>query len=312
MDILSHHNTSYDPYAHALSLSIHMPELDPTQYFSKTPLNEVSGLQFFEQLVGSVQVDSSYSGAKYGAIDRGNPSFDAGLGKDSDTSQSEEAIRVGSLRIHSGEDDEDEREDAGGHDDDDNDDDDDNGNGDGDDHETVPMVEASSSGHRPTPGKSRPPTNPTQRKKAKNDGWEQTCPANGGPQDPVLVPSYSGHVAGSIWRGQDRGILKSRSRYVSLTDSSIGINGQDLVSVAKSPRSRLSTEQMDACYVLYLLGSSLFTDKSLDIAVFSYVCTSGETESEVVQTAYPEVCGVRSQNGEQINRHTHSFRHDDC
>ncbi|KAI5668868.1 hypothetical protein M9H77_18721 [Catharanthus roseus] len=67
------------------------------------------------------------------------------------------------------------------------------------------------------PEKSRPPTNPTQRKKSKNEGWEQTGPADGGPQDPVIVPSYSGHVASCIWRGQDRGILKSRSRYVSLT-----------------------------------------------------------------------------------------------
>ncbi|KAI5652619.1 hypothetical protein M9H77_29806 [Catharanthus roseus] len=67
------------------------------------------------------------------------------------------------------------------------------------------------------PEKSHPPTNPMQRKKSKNDGWEQTGPVDGGPQDPVIVPSYSGHVAGCIWRGQDRGILKSRSRYVSMT-----------------------------------------------------------------------------------------------
>ncbi|KAI5677560.1 hypothetical protein M9H77_08510 [Catharanthus roseus] len=76
---------------------------------------------------------------------------------------------------------------------------------------------------------------------------------------------------------EDRGILKSRSRYMSMTcwtpndptvsdlnifDSSISINGQDLVSVAESPGSGLSTEQRAACYVLYLLGSSLFTNKS--------------------------------------------------
>ncbi|KAI5650312.1 hypothetical protein M9H77_36317 [Catharanthus roseus] len=65
--------------------------------------------------------------------------------------------------------------------------------------------------------KSHPPTNPTQRKKANNDGWEQTGPADGVPQDPILVHSYSGHVAGSIWCGQDRCILKSRSRYVFVT-----------------------------------------------------------------------------------------------
>ncbi|KAI5677583.1 hypothetical protein M9H77_08533 [Catharanthus roseus] len=80
------------------------------------------GAQFFEQLAGSVSVDSSYNGAEYGATARGNSLSDVGLG-----------------------------------------------------------------------------------------------PADGGPQDPIIVPSYSGHVAGCIWRGQDRGILKSRSRYVSLT-----------------------------------------------------------------------------------------------
>ncbi|KAI5661507.1 hypothetical protein M9H77_20830 [Catharanthus roseus] len=204
-----------------------MPGLDPTQHFSRThiPLNEVSGpglqlgAQFFKQLVGSVPVDSSYSGDEYGATACGNSSSDVGLVRDSGTSRSEEAVKVGSLCIHSSEGNEDEREDDGGHDDDDDSDDD------GDDHETVPVVEASSSGHRLAPGKgkgltgsfipkkSRPPTNPMQRKKSKNDGWEQTGPADGVPQDSVIVPSYSGHVAGCIWRG----ILKSRSHYVSLT-----------------------------------------------------------------------------------------------
>ncbi|KAI5648778.1 hypothetical protein M9H77_34783 [Catharanthus roseus] len=67
--------TSYDPYAHTSSLAIPMLGLDPTQYFSRTqiPLDEVSGpglqsgAQFFEQLVGSVPMDLSYSGAEYGA-----------------------------------------------------------------------------------------------------------------------------------------------------------------------------------------------------------------------------------------------------
>ncbi|KAI5667881.1 hypothetical protein M9H77_17734 [Catharanthus roseus] len=36
--------------------------------------------QFFEQLVGSVQVDSSYSSVEYGATDNSNLSSDAGLG----------------------------------------------------------------------------------------------------------------------------------------------------------------------------------------------------------------------------------------
>ncbi|KAI5668371.1 hypothetical protein M9H77_18224 [Catharanthus roseus] len=181
--------TSYDPYAHAPSLPIRMPGLDPTQYFSKTqiPLNKV---------------DSSYSGAEYGATARGNPSSDAGLGRES-------------------------------------------------------VMSKIAGSREKRPEKSRPPTNPMQKKKSKNDGWEQIGPADGGPQDPVLILLYSGHVVGNIWRGEDRGILKSRSRYVSL----IG----------------------------------------LDIPEFSYVCTSGETGSEVVQTAHPEVCDVGSQNGEQIN-----------
>ncbi|KAI5672260.1 hypothetical protein M9H77_12624 [Catharanthus roseus] len=76
---------------------------------------------------------------------------------------------------------------------------------------------------------------------------------------------------------EDRSILKSRSSYVSLTswtpsdlavsdldisDSSISINGQNSASVAESPGSALFTEQRATCYVLYLLRSSLFTDKS--------------------------------------------------
>ncbi|KAI5673600.1 hypothetical protein M9H77_13964 [Catharanthus roseus] len=59
---------------------------------------------------------------------------------------------------------------------------------------------------------------PTQkRKKVKASDWEQTGAAEGGPVDPELIPSYGGHVAGLIWRGQDRGLLKCRSRYMALT-----------------------------------------------------------------------------------------------
>ncbi|KAI5656428.1 hypothetical protein M9H77_25221 [Catharanthus roseus] len=71
--------TSYDPYAHAPSLPIPC---------------------------WSVPVDSSYSGAEYGATARGN--FSSDIGDD-----------------------------------------------DGDDHEPVPVVEASFSGHRPAPAKGK-------------------------------------------------------------------------------------------------------------------------------------------------------------
>ncbi|KAI5667053.1 hypothetical protein M9H77_16906 [Catharanthus roseus] len=106
-----------------------------------------------------------------------------------------------------------------------------------------------------SPEKSRPPKNPTQRKKAKNDGWEQTGPADKGPQDPVLVPSYSGHIAGSIWRRHERGILKPKSRYVSLIGWTLGDPG--LALVVESPGSGLSTRQRVVCYVLYLLGNTI-------------------------------------------------------
>ncbi|KAI5661293.1 hypothetical protein M9H77_20616 [Catharanthus roseus] len=203
------------------------------------------GAKFFEQLAGSVPVDSSYSGAEYGATARGISSSDVGLGRDSGTSRSEEAGRVCSLCIHSSEGNEDERED--------DDDDDDDSDDDEDDHEPVPVLEASSSGHRPALGKEKGFTGSLM---------SMMSPADGGPQDPVIIPSYSDHVAGCIWHGQDRGILKSRSRYVSLTRWTPSDPAMDLAGVADSPRSGLSTEQRTACYVLYLLGSSLFTDKS--------------------------------------------------
>ncbi|KAI5683984.1 hypothetical protein M9H77_05212 [Catharanthus roseus] len=41
--------------------------------------------------------------------------------------------------------------------------------------------------------------------------------AEGDPVDPELIPSYGGHVAGPIWREQDRGSLKFRSSYMALT-----------------------------------------------------------------------------------------------
>ncbi|KAI5671861.1 hypothetical protein M9H77_12225 [Catharanthus roseus] len=287
--------TSYDPYAHAPSLPIRMLGLDLTQHFSRTqiPLNDVSGpglqlgAQFFEQLAGSVPVDSSYSGAEYGATPRGISSSDAGLGRDSGTSRSEEAGRVGYLRIHSSEDNEDKRED---------DDDYDNSDDDDDDHEPVPVVEASSSGHRPAPGilKSRS---------------RYMSLTNWTPSDPTVV-----QLAGETGLSHLRSCMFQHPNYsydLDISDSSIGINAQELAGVADSPRSGLSMEQRAVCYVLYLLGSSVFTDKNennvpgklwplvknvssvgLDIHVFSYVCTSGESGSEVVQTLHPEVCRV--------------------
>ncbi|KAI5649636.1 hypothetical protein M9H77_35641 [Catharanthus roseus] len=91
---------------------------------------------------------------------------------------------------------------------------------------------------------------PTQRKKAKNSDWDLTRPADGGPIDPELIPSYGRHVAGRICLGQEQSMLKSRLRYIELFD------------VATDPHGRLSSSDRAACYIQYLLGSSLFTDKS--------------------------------------------------
>ncbi|KAI5677485.1 hypothetical protein M9H77_08435 [Catharanthus roseus] len=82
-----------------------------------------------------------------------------------------------------------------------------------------------------------------------------------------------------------------------------------IVEILEELDSRLSTELRAACYIQYLLGSSLFIDKSgnivpaklwpivkhvwssgMDILVISYVCLSGEIGSEVVQAIYPESC----------------------
>ncbi|KAI5683353.1 hypothetical protein M9H77_04581 [Catharanthus roseus] len=177
--------TSYDPYAHASSLPIRMPGLDPTQHFSRTQilLNDVSGLglqldaQFFEQLVGSSPMDSSYSGAEYGATARGNSSSNVGLGRDS----------VGFLRIHSSEGNEDEREDDGGHDDGDDDDDDDDND---DDHKPVLVVEASSSGHRPKPGKEKGLTDSLISLMSKIAGSRQKRPENSRPPTKLCRGRY--------------------------------------------------------------------------------------------------------------------------
>ncbi|KAI5678312.1 hypothetical protein M9H77_09262 [Catharanthus roseus] len=58
------------------------------------------------------------------------------------------------------------------------------------------------SGPARRPNKARDVPSPTQRKRVKASNWEQTGPAEGGTVDPELIPSYWGHVAGSILRGQ--------------------------------------------------------------------------------------------------------------
>ncbi|KAI5657976.1 hypothetical protein M9H77_26769 [Catharanthus roseus] len=135
---------------------------------------------------------------------------------------------------------------------------------------------------------------PTQkRKKVKPSDWKQPVAAEGGPVDPELIPSYDGHVVGRIWRGQDCGLLKCRSRYMALTgweltDSQagplaeqliravqqdlglgltggLGFNALELHVVATSRQTSRSHQVRATCYLQYILGSSLFSDKSGNI-----------------------------------------------
>ncbi|KAI5667638.1 hypothetical protein M9H77_17491 [Catharanthus roseus] len=99
---------------------------------------------------------------------------------------------------------------------DDGDDDQDEGEDDGDEEQPVPVAYASGSDGRSRnkrPDVAREVLAPTQRrKKVKSSNWEQTSPADGGPVDPELIPSYGGHVAGPIWREQPVAIAPLRDK----------------------------------------------------------------------------------------------------
>ncbi|KAI5671919.1 hypothetical protein M9H77_12283 [Catharanthus roseus] len=102
-----------------------------------------------------------------------------------------------------------------------------------------------------------------KRKKVKPSDWEQTEPAEGGPDDLELIQSYGGHSYGSdmAWTGtflyiKDRGSLKFRSRYMVLT-------GWELTDAHTS----LSPHVRAACYLQYILGSSLFSYNSGNIVL---------------------------------------------
>ncbi|KAI5662527.1 hypothetical protein M9H77_21850 [Catharanthus roseus] len=144
------------------------------------------------------------------------------------------------------------------HDDNDNYDDGDDAR---DEEEPVPLapvahaaaVSSSDGSRNKRPDKARDVTTPTQKKKSKSSDWEQT---EGGPIDPVLIQSYGENV--------DRGLLKSRSCYIVLTGWTLS-DPEVLFDVTTDPRSRLSSSDMTACYIQYLLGSLLFTDKSGNI-----------------------------------------------
>ncbi|KAI5655243.1 hypothetical protein M9H77_32430 [Catharanthus roseus] len=65
----------------------------------------------------------------------------------------------------------------------------------------VPGPIAASRNKRPEVARDVPAAT-QKRKKVKASNWEQIGAAKGGPVDPELIPLYSGHVAGPIWRGR--------------------------------------------------------------------------------------------------------------
>ncbi|KAI5674557.1 hypothetical protein M9H77_14921 [Catharanthus roseus] len=120
--------------------------------------------------------------------------------------------------------------DGGDGDGDGGDDDHDDGDDDGDEEQPVyvaPVAPASGSDGRPCHGKGKGLTDSLM---------SVMKAAEGGPVDPELIPSYGGHLVGRIWCGQDRGLLKCRSRYMALT-------GWELTDSQAGPLA-LSREQL--------------------------------------------------------------------
>ncbi|KAI5676972.1 hypothetical protein M9H77_07922 [Catharanthus roseus] len=182
-------------------------------------------------MIGVVQPDSSYNTHGYIARDYGVSSFEsfepfmgrqfADLRFEGDRGLGEEPDRVRSLYIRG---EEDKRADDGG-DGDGDDDDNDDGADVGDEEQPVPLAPAaptSGSNGRPHHRKGKWLTGSHNKRPDKaRDVSAPTKEESGGPVDLELIPSYDGHVAGPIWHGQDRGLLKCRSCYMALTTWSL-------------------------------------------------------------------------------------------
>ncbi|KAI5667927.1 hypothetical protein M9H77_17780 [Catharanthus roseus] len=217
-------NTVYDPYLHAPTIrpriSYRSAAQEPILEFSGQPRQ--IGVDFFYQMIGTTPHDSSCSTHGYSHIDFGVSSSEPYIGRPvyrvckGDRGIGEEHDRVRSLHIKG-------EADQGGDDDGDSGDgNQDEGEDAGDEEQPVPVAPASGSNGHPHHGKgkgkgltgnfmsmmskisgsrnkrpnvAREVLAPTQRrKKVKASNWEQTCPADGGPIDPELIPSYGGHV----------------------------------------------------------------------------------------------------------------------
>ncbi|KAI5666308.1 hypothetical protein M9H77_16161 [Catharanthus roseus] len=158
-------------------------------------------------MVGAVPSDSSYNTHDYTGTDYGVSSSEPFIGRHSaymyvqgDRGLGEEHDRVRSLYI--------DREVHERVDDDGDGDDDDHHDGEDAGDEEQPMLVAPASGTdgRPRHGKGK-----------RVDRQFFIGPAEGGPVDPELIPSYSGHVVGRIWRGQAHIFILIADRYMALT-----------------------------------------------------------------------------------------------
>ncbi|KAI5677449.1 hypothetical protein M9H77_08399 [Catharanthus roseus] len=235
-------DTIYDPYLHAPTIRPCIPyrsaAQEPILEFSGHPRQ--IGVEFFYQMVGTAPHDSSCSIHGYSHADFGVSSSEPYIGRpadmvcEGDRGLGEEHDKVRSLHIK-GETDEGGDDDGNG-----GNDDQEEGEDAGNEEQPVPMAHvapASGSDGRLLHGKrkgltgsfmsimnkisgsrnkrpdvAREVLTPTQKKKkVKASDWEQIGPADRGPIDPELIPSYGGYVAGPIRRAQDHGSLKCRS-----------------------------------------------------------------------------------------------------
>ncbi|KAI5656937.1 hypothetical protein M9H77_25730 [Catharanthus roseus] len=254
----SHHiNTVYDPYLQAPTVV--RPRIPYLSTFQEPILYDGSQAR---QIGDSVCSIHGYSHADYGvsSSDHYVPG-PADRVSEGDRAFGLEQERVRTLHIQ-GESDERGDDDGGDGDGGDReggdgdgdggDDDHDDGDDDGDEEQPVyvaPVAPASGSNGCPRHGKGKDLTDSLMSVMSKFAGSRNKRPdvteaAEGGPVDPELIPSYGGHVAGQIWRGQDRGLLKCRSRYMALT----GFNALELHAVATS---RQTSQSHQAWIYLY-------------------------------------------------------------
>ncbi|KAI5649322.1 hypothetical protein M9H77_35327 [Catharanthus roseus] len=271
-------STSYDPYAHIPTL----------------PLRLQLGAQFFEQLMSSVSVELSYSAAEYEATDCGNPSSDARLGRDSSTSGDGDRTRSEEPDMPEGD----------GHDDDD-------GDSHGDKDEPIPVAPASSSNNLPAPGNGKGLTSSfmfSDEKKAKNDNWEHTGPADGGPLDQSLSLHTVGILLVVYDVDSDPAVVElaweTGLMTVTLHDVELILDVPAYSNVVDLHYSRdqfIAVIQSDL-YITYSGGGQA---SQVDAKKLSGCCC--ETGKEVMQAIFLEVYNVGPQIGAQISQHLYLF-----